>query len=137
MAEPKKADKFIETISGEQADDEAIEPGTLKEGNLARPANKLLTRFHVVTKDGTTHAFMYHQLDSNATFKGSEFTLLFAGAKHWQITVKGSGPKFWKVFDYICLHRWPFIVEATRDFGGDTDTVFTEIEIKDVTPKSA
>ncbi len=97
----------------------------------------MLTRLHIRTKDGTTHAFMYHQLDSNAEFKGGEFKLLFAGAKHWEIRVKGNGPRLWEVFDYLCLHRWPFLVEATRDFGGDGDTVFASIEIVDVTPKVA
>lgn len=62
--------------------------------------------------------------------------ILFAGVKHWEVTVNGSGPNFWKVFDYITLGRWPFIVEATRGFKfSDADTVFDQILIKDVTPK--
>lgn len=120
---------------GEQ-DGESLDLGELRDGNFPRPANKHLTRLHVRKSDGTVHSFVYHHLDSNARFKGGEFTLVFTGAKHWELKVKGSGKKFWKVFDYITLFRWPFLVEATRDFGGgEEDAVFTSVEIRDVTPK--
>lgn len=117
-------------------DEEALPFTAMTPDSWPRPANKTLPRLHIVKNDGSVVTMMYFHLDSHATYKGGEFTLLFTGAKHWQVTVKGSGPKFWEVYDYISLARWPFLVEATRGFkGGDGDTVFDSIDIKDVTPK--
>jgi hypothetical protein len=100
-----------------------------------RPTNKNLTRMHVVKKDGKVHSYQYHFLDAESTFDGGTFTLLFAGVKHWQIRVRGHGPNFWSVYDYISLHRWPYLREATGSMPGvDGETVFTSIEITDVTP---
>jgi hypothetical protein len=61
------------------------------------PANKNLTRLHVVKKDGKVHSYQYHFLDAESSFDGGTFTLLFAGVKHWQVEVRGHGPKFWSV----------------------------------------
>ena len=100
-----------------------------------RPTNKNLTRLHVVKRDGKVHSYQYNFLDAESSFDGGTFTLLFAGVKHWQIRVKGHGPKFWSVYDYISLHRWPYLREATGSMpGADGETVFTSIEITDVTP---
>jgi hypothetical protein len=117
-------------------DEEALPFTAMTPETWPRPANKTLPRLHIVKSDGTVFTMMYHELASHAAYKGGEFTLLFAGAKLWEVTVKGSGPEFWKCYDYITLARWPFLVEATRGFkGGDGDTVFDSIEIRDVTPK--
>lgn len=117
-------------------DDECIAVGTMNAATLPRPANKPLPRLHIVKNDGSIHTMMYYQLDSHAIYKGGEFKLLFVGAKHWEVTAMGSGPRFWEIYDYLTLARWPFLVEATHSFrGGDGDTVFDSIEIKDVTPK--
>ena len=64
--------------------------------------------------------------------------MVFAGTKHWQVMVKGHGPKFSAILDYISLHRWTHLREATGSMpraGGDGETVLTEIKIVDVTPK--
>lgn len=114
------------------SDAEAVSIGDM-EGKAPRPANKVLTRLHVVLKDGSVHTFVYHHLDSNATFNGNSFTLVFVGAKHWQVQVKGRGKEFWRAFDYITLFRWPYLREATRDFGDGL--TFSEIRITDVTPR--
>ena len=116
-------------------DEESLDLGALSAETFPRPANKTLPRIHLMKADGSVVTMMYCELASHAAFKGGEFTLLFAGAKHWAVTVKGSGPKFWAVYDYITLARWPFVVEAARGFGADGDTVFTELKITDVTPR--
>ena len=103
-----------------------------------RPANKTLTRMHVILKDGKVFTFQYHFLDARSTFEGGVFKLLFIGAKHWELTVKGHGPQFWRIYDLVTLHRWAYLREATGSMpgvGGDDETVFASIEIKDVTPK--
>jgi hypothetical protein len=101
-----------------------------------RPATRNLTRLHVVLKDGKVRSFQYHFLDVESTFDGGAFILLFAGTKHWQITVKGHGPKFWAIYDSCTLHRWPYLREATMSMpGADGETVLTEIKIQDVTPR--
>jgi hypothetical protein len=103
-----------------------------------RPANKSLTRMHVVTRDGKVQSFQFHFLDVRSTFNGKEFVLHFVGTKHFQVTVKGYGPKFWAIYDYCTTHRWPYLREATGSMpgrGGDEETVLIEIEVKDVTPR--
>lgn len=103
-----------------------------------RPANRNLTRLHVMLKDGSVQSFQFAYLDARSTYNGKEFVLVFAGLKHYQITVKGHGPKFWMIYDYCTTHRWPYLRAALRDFGGDaTETVLSEIEIKDVTPRES
>jgi hypothetical protein len=103
-----------------------------------RPANKILTRLHVVDKSGKVRTFQFHFLDVESTFDGKSFTLLFVGTKHFQITVKGHGPKFWAIYDYCTTHRWAYLWEATGSMPaatGDGETVLTSIEIRDVTPR--
>ncbi len=123
--------------NGHAAPPEESDALTLAEmsGTAMRPANKNLTRLHVIKKDGKVFTFQYHFLDARSTFEGGAFTLLFCGAKHWELTVKGHGPKFWMVYDFLTLHRWPYLREAVRDMADEGETVFTSIEIKDVTPK--
>ena len=104
-----------------------------------RPANKSLTRLHVILKDGKVRSYQYVFLDALSTYEGGSFTLLFAGVKHWQLTVKGHGPNLWRLYDLCTLHRLPYLREASGSMPGvgeDGETVLTEIRIADVTPKA-
>lgn len=102
--------------------------------HTVRAASGKLTRLHVVLKDGTVQSFQYNFLDARSTFEGGAFKLLFAGVKRWEITVRGHGPDFWRVYDCCSLHRCPYLREAVRDFGGDAaDTVLMSITVSDVT----
>jgi hypothetical protein len=103
-----------------------------------RPANKLLTRMHVVKKDGAVFTFQFAFLDARSTFDGNSFKLLFVGAKMWEVTVIGRGKGFWRLYDLITLHRWAYLMEATGSMPGaveDGETVLTEIKIIDVSPR--
>lgn len=103
-----------------------------------RPANKNLTRLHVILKDGKVRSYQYHFLDALSTFDGNTFTLVFAGVKHWQLTVKGHGPSLWRLYDLCTLHRLPYLREAAGSMpgiAGEGETVLTEIKIQDVTPR--
>lgn len=125
-AEPQDADALtLADMNGEYA--------------TLRAANKLLTRLHIIDKAGKVFSFQYHHLDSHSVYDGGKITLVFVGAKHWEISAKGQGPDVWKIYDYITLHRWPYLREASGSMPGaaatDKDTVFTEITIKDVTPR--
>lgn len=103
-----------------------------------RPANKTLTRLHVIKRDGKVVTFQFHYLDAQSTYEGGAFKLLFVGAKLWEVAVKGHGPNFWRIYDLCTLHRWAYLREATGSMpgvGGDEETVLTEIKITDVTPK--
>lgn len=115
-------------------DDEALALDTMSMEALPLPSNKPLPRLHVMKNDGTVLTMMYHQLDSRGTrFNGGEFSLVFGDV---QVTVKGSGPKFWKAYDYITLCRWPYIVESARGHKGDAgDTVFDQITVDDAPPR--
>jgi hypothetical protein len=99
-----------------------------------RPANKPLTRLHVIDRSGRVRTFQYSHLDAESSFDGDTFTLVFAGTRRWRVAVSGHGKLFWAVYDYCTLHRWPYLREATRDFGDPTETVFTRIEITESAP---
>ncbi|MGL4555767.1 MAG: hypothetical protein ACRC33_31755 [Gemmataceae bacterium] len=102
-----------------------------------RPANRNLTRLHVVKRDGKVFTFQYAFLDAASTFDGRAFTLLFAGARHWRVTVTGHGPSFWRAYDLVTLHRWPYLREATGSLPGadGEETAFLTIDVQDVTPQ--
>jgi hypothetical protein len=122
---------------GEPNDPEALTIAEMNGSTALRPANKLLTRLHVVLKSGVVRSFQYMHLDSGSKFDGNEFTFVFIGAKHLQVEVKGHGPKLWAIYDYCCLHRWPYLREALGNagkFAADGETVITEIKITDITP---
>lgn len=127
-------------IKPPEGDSETLTLADLSSSAALRPANRQLTRLHVLKADGKVHSFIYNHLDSNTVFDGDHFTLLFVGAKHWEVKVKGHGPKLWTIYDYITLFRWPFLREETGSMPGagkgDDETVFVEITIKDVTPKA-
>jgi hypothetical protein len=103
-----------------------------------RPANKPLLRLHIRKKDGTVRTLFYHHIDAEGSFEGDSFTLLFCGAKHWELTVKGHGEEMWRIYDYISLNRWPYLLEATdheAQFADKGKTVLTEISVQEVTPR--
>jgi hypothetical protein len=144
MPETKDSLDFLKKMSAREPEKPPVEeqdPETLTIAEMdgrystLRPANKTLTRMHVILKNGKIFSFQNHYLDVRSTFEGGTFVLLFAGTKHYEVTVIGHGPKFWAVYDYCTQHRWPYLREATRDFAADGETVFTEIRIVDVTPK--
>jgi hypothetical protein len=105
------------------------------EGASLRPANKNLVRLHLVLKDGKVRTMQYAHLDVHSTFEGGKFVLIFAGTRHYQVTIKGSGKKFWTAYDLCTLHRLPYIREATRQFSDNEEVIFSEIEIADITPE--
>jgi hypothetical protein len=103
-----------------------------------KPADRNLTRIHFMDKTGRVRTFQYAYLDSESTFEGGTFTLIFTGVKHWLITVKGHGKSFWAIYDSITLHRWTYLREGSGSMpeaNGEGETVFTKIEFKDITPK--
>ena len=99
-----------------------------------RPANKTLTRLHVIHKDGKVESLQYHHLDAKSEFKGGSFVFLFSGAKLWELTVEGRN--LWRMYDYISLCRWPYIRVATRDFD-ESGEVVTAVRIKEIVIREA
>jgi hypothetical protein len=121
--------------TNQEKDPDSLSILELQEGG-PRPASQVLTRMHIVLKDGSVHTMMYHHLDSNPVFSSGSFVLTFVAAKHWQIQVTGWGKKFWRIFDYITRFRWPYFCGATRDFpSGRDNLVSSDIKITDVTPR--
>jgi hypothetical protein len=92
-----------------EAEELAIDEKDGKDASV-RAANKNLTRLHIIDTAGKVRTFQYHFLDVDSTFDGGTFTLVFVGErKHWEVVVRGYGPKFWSVYDYITLHRLPYL----------------------------
>ncbi len=76
--------------------------------------------------------------DARGVLRGSEFAVIFAGTKHWQVAVRGSGPGLRRAYDLVTLHRLPFLRGATDNeakFAAKGATVFTSIEAGGVTAK--
>ncbi|HYH63056.1 MAG TPA: hypothetical protein VD866_00010 [Urbifossiella sp.] len=95
-----------------------------------RPANKSLPRIHIVHSDGKVETLYYHHLDAKSEYNGGSFTVLFTGAKIWELTVEGRN--LWRLYDYVTLSRWPYIRVAHRDFGGKDEEVVTAARIKEI-----
>ena len=117
-APPEEADP--ETLSISQMDGKY---------STMRPANKNLTRLHVIHRDGSVESLQYHHIDAKSEFNGGSFTFLFSGAKLWELTVEGRN--LWRLYDYISLCRWPYIRVATRDFDEQGEVV-TAVRIKEI-----
>ena len=123
------------TPASEESD--AIAIAEMSGTHAMRPAHRNLTRIHIVDKAGKVRTFQYNHLDAMSSYEGGGFVLTFAGTKHWQVTVKGSGAKLWSIYDSITLHRCPYLREASGSLpGADGETVLTSIEFKDITPRS-
>jgi hypothetical protein len=136
-AKPKPKAEDLPPEQEEESEELSIPQMNGKYSTL-RPANKTLTRVHVILKDGKVRSYQYVFLDALSTYDGNSFTLLFAGVKHWSVTVKGHGPNLWRVYDLCTLHRLPYLREASGSMpglGDDGETVLTEIKIADVTPR--
>jgi hypothetical protein len=134
---PRSPPPAVSSAASDEAEPESLTISQMDGHDASmRPTITRATRMHVIKKDGKVLSYQYHFLDAESSFDGGTFTLLFAGVKHWQVKVRGHGPKFWSVYDYISLHRWPYLREATGSMPGvDGETVFTSIEITDVTPQ--
>jgi hypothetical protein len=131
-------DEFKEKMDGanEEKDPEAVGIAELKQ-LPRRPENKPIARLHVVEENGDVRSFQYFHLDSGSKFVGNGFTLVFVGAKHYEVKVEGYGPKLWSIYDYCCLHRWRLLVAVHRGIAPeDKDaTVLTKIKVTDITPR--
>lgn len=101
-----------------------------------RAANKALPRFFVFfNKLGfgpgkkAVRQFQYIELDSDGdeedgcgfglTDTGQEFSVKIAGSKLWKLTVRGRN--LWEIYDYLSLHRLPWLRVADRDFADADD----------------
>ena len=125
MAKPKPEDE-----PPEQEDSDAL---TISQMNghysTMRPANKILTRRHVIHKDGKVETLQFHHLDAKSVYDRESFTFLFSGAKLWELTVEGRN--LWRIYDYISLSRWPYIRVTARDFD-EKGEVVTAARIKEI-----
>ena len=122
-----------------ERDDETVSlvarSGTYKASG--RPANKPLPRFVVFfNKHGygvgkkAAKQFQYVELDSDGdetdgcgfgyTENGQEFSIKLVGSKLWKLTIRGRN--LWEIYDYLTLHRLPWLRVADRDFP-DADDV--------------
>lgn len=99
-----------------------------------RPDNKAVMRLHVVDRPGNVRSFQYVHLDSDSRFghtkNGQFFVLRFIGSQTMQVTVHGRN--LWRLYDYIVLHRWPYLRVADRDFAGDKEAIVTAVDIEEV-----
>ncbi len=98
-----------------------------------RPSNKMLECLHVVDIKGEVVTLNYAFLDVRADFKPGEFTVIFAGTKHFRVTVTGNN--LWRIFNYVCSRRWAYLRVEPRRFE-DKEEAITSIDIQDITPKS-
>lgn len=106
-----------------------------------RPDNQGVTRLHVVDRRGNVRSFQYVHLDSDGEFghdeNGQFFVVRFTwgtGSQRMEVTVRGRN--LWRMYDYIQLHRWPYLRVADRDFAGDKEPVVTSIDMQPLKEES-
>jgi hypothetical protein len=91
----------------------------------ARPANKPLYSIHFLNPTGNVHSFQYVHLDSHSTYAAECITLKFLGMEPVRVSIHGRN--LWRLYDYIHQHRIAWIMQASRDFAQDGQTVVTQI----------
>ncbi len=141
--DPKKFARSAEPAEG--GDENALLPGLTTDYKASATAGtKALTRLVVIFgKDGfrpgnTAYvAFQYVHLgcgDFSFTPDGQVFSFVVSDLQPKRLTVHGFN--LLRVFDYISLHRMPWIRQVNRAFSPDAgDPVITRIEITDWEPK--
>ena len=122
-------------------DDEAVSlPGPGDDYRAAgRPANHAIPRLHFILGDRTISFCQYAELTSFGKFfpatggTGESFILYFNGRVPMEILVEGRN--LWAIFDYISVHRLPWVRELLkgRDFEDERASVIHRITIRPVT----
>jgi hypothetical protein len=106
-----------------------------------RQANHGIARIHFILGDRTICFGQYAELDSFGKFfpatgdAGESFVICFKARVPMEIVVEGRN--LWSVFDYISVHRMPWVRELAkeRDFEDETTTVIHRITIRPVSPE--
>src|SRR5437763_1598314 len=91
----------------------------------ARPANKPLYSIHFVTPAGEVRSFQYVHLDSNSCYTAGCITLKFLGMEPLRVILHRRN--LWKAYDLIHQHRLAWVMQASREFAQDGQTIVTEI----------
>jgi hypothetical protein len=97
----------------------------------ARPANKPLYSIHFLNSAGAVQSFQYVHLDSHSSYTAECITIKFLGMEPVKVTIRGRN--LWRLYDYIHQHRIPWIMQASRDFSQDGQTIVTDIVFTNVT----
>lgn len=130
--------KFLQDdmLVGERNEDRVAFAGDGEYKAFGRPSTGMLPRFFVFFgKKGygpgnkAVKQFQYLSLESDGGVSdgcgfgfsptGQEFSIKLAGSRLWKLTVRGRN--LWEIYDYLTLHRLPWIRVADRDFpdGGE------------------
>jgi len=115
-----------------QGDDETGLPSLNEKQYVAhaRPANKPLYSVHFVNPKGEVRSFQYVHLDGSCSFVADCITLKFLGMEPVKVLIRGRN--LWRLYDYIHQHRMAWIMQASRDFAQDGQTIVTQIDFTTV-----
>lgn len=101
----------------------------------ARASNKPVYTLHCLKGREGIFSYQYVHMDSNARFqatdKGQQITIRFAGLKPVELIIRGRN--LWRFYDYLFQHRMPWVMQADRDMAQDREPVVTAIEIRELT----
>jgi hypothetical protein len=121
---------------GREDDDAVTLPGPGDDYRAAgRPANHGISRIHFMLGDRTIRFGQYAELDSFGTFtpgarSGDAFVICFKGRIPMEIVVEGRN--LWSIFDYISVHRLPWVrvLPKDRDFEDEHAAVIHRITFR-------
>jgi hypothetical protein len=70
-------------------------------------------------------SFQYAHLDSHSTDTAEFITLKFLGMEPVKVAIRGRN--LWRLYDYIHQHRVAWIMQASRDFAQDGQTIISQV----------
>jgi hypothetical protein len=96
----------------------------------ARPSSKPLYALHFVSPAGSVTSFQYVHLDSHSSYAAECITLQFLGMKPVKVAIHGRN--LWRLYDCLHQHRIAWVMQASRDFAEDGETIITEVRFTPV-----
>jgi hypothetical protein len=94
------------------------------------PANKPVFTIHFMKPSGEIRSFQYVDLDSDSRYEPGVIRVRFTGTTVLEVIIHGRN--LWRLYDGIHRQVIRWVMEATRDFAKDGDSIVSRIDIREV-----
>jgi len=94
------------------------------------PANKPVFAVHFIKPSGEIRSFQYADLDSDSRYEPAVIRMRFTGTTVLEVIIHGRN--LWRLYDGIHRQVIRWVMEASRDFAKDGDSIVSRIDIREV-----
>lgn len=94
------------------------------------PANKPVFAIHLIKPTGEIRSFQYMDLDSDSRYEPGVIRLRFTGTKVLEVIIHGRN--LWRLYDGIHRQVIRWVMEASRDFARDGESIISRIDIREI-----